>query len=253
MSLAVLALAAVLAAATFAAADPITPTAYFGGWTVLVDGATVMSGAIGVNDAGGLYVAGTPFSTFTPDHLAMLTISSISGQANPAINFSVAATNLSDVFEFWIPIALSGPTYAYSDLSYTLAGSGPAGAAITPASTTVLTAVDLDTTAGGLGAFNKGVDIGPAFSLVGGPGPAYSGIFVGGNIFSSDLAYDQMAVSLGFTLTPHSAVGLAGFVEQTAWPTPVPESASSLWLLSVGLGAVKLAAWRCKGWASRGM
>jgi hypothetical protein len=233
-----LALAALLATASFAVAGPIIPTPYFGGYTALVDGATVVSGAIGVTGSGELYFGG-PYSTVTPDRLATLTFTDISGQADPAINFAVGAANLGDAsrsfeFVFSIPIALSGTVYAHSTLSYFLFAADSAGAEITPTAGTMLTAFDSDTTAGGLGDLNKGLDIGSGLSFSGGPRLVDSGLFLAGNAFTGDAAYDLMIVHLGFTLTRNSEVSLAGFVEQKTFPEPVPEPAT-LFLVAGGL------------------
>jgi hypothetical protein len=182
----------------------------------------------------------------TPDRLATLTFNDISGQADPAINFAVGAANLGDAsrsFEFVlsIPISLSGTVYAHSNLGYSLATSGSAGAEIASTAGTMLTAFDSDTTTGGLGDLNKGLDIGSGLSFSGGPRQVNSGIFLASNVFAGDAAYDLMIVRLGFTLTPNSEVSLAGFVEQHAEPNPVPEPASLLLFGSglLGIGARK--------------
>jgi hypothetical protein len=186
LRLPVLALVALLATASSAAAGPITPTPYFGAYRALVDGAIVVTGAIGVTGSGELYF-GSPFSTVTPDGLARLTISDISGQADPALNFSVGAANLSDVsksfeFTFVIPIALDGTVAAYSWLSYYVYAHTAAGAEMAPTSAAILTAFDSDTTAGGIGDLNKGVDLGSGLALVGGPGNAGSELLVAANL-----------------------------------------------------------------------
>ncbi len=242
---AILALLPVLVFASAASADPFTPSALFGGWAARVNGITVMSGAIGV-DASGALSFGSPAAYDTSD--ARVTVSRISGQADPVISFAVGASNLSPAdisfgFTFGIPVALSGTIVGHSALSYSLSTLGTGVVSITPAAATILTAVERDTSPGGLAVLNKGLDLGGSLSLTG-PGHVDSGILVGTNVFTGDAAYDQMLVTLGFSLTPYTAVNMTGFVEQFS-PRTVPEPAS-LFLLGGGLGAVRLASWQRK-------
>jgi len=242
---AILALLAVLSLASAATAGPITPDALFGGWAARVNGATVMSGAIGVDASGALYF-GSPDANETDDW--SVSVRRISGQADPVIGFAVGASNLSDGdisfgFTFGIPVALSGTIVGHSALSYSVSTSGAGVVSITPAAATILTAVERDTSPGGLADLNKGLDLGGSLSFTG-PGHVDSGLLVGTSVFTGDAAYDQMLVNLGFSLTSNTAVNMTGFVEQFS-PRTVPEPAS-LFLLAGGLGAVKLAAWRRK-------
>ncbi len=215
----VLVLLALLLPAPVATAGPITPDVSYGRYLIAVnDGSGVVEGfgGIGVDADGRLYL-GAPAALTTPGWEA--SISTISGQADPALNFAIVATNLgvdpvSFNFSFSIPVALSGTIVAHSALTYGLASPTSGAITIAPTGTHILTAFEEDTDPGGLGSLNKGLDIGTGLSCLTPTTGCNSGVFVGSNVFTGDLAYDLMVVNLGFTLSPGAEVSMAGFVEQ---------------------------------------
>jgi len=160
-----------------------------------------------------------------------LWVNTLGGNADPILGFNTSAgTVAGNAFSitFTLPIALSGPINANSSVSYSLTGTTGAGAQITPLFTNVVTALEVDTTVGGIGNLNKGVDVGNTFFFVGGPQTQNSPVYTASNSFAGNLAYDLMSVTVAFSLSPSSNVGISGFVQQ------VPEPAT-LAMLSGGL------------------
>ena len=91
-------------------------------------------------------------------------------------------------------------------------------------------AQEVDTSIGGLSPLNKGVDVGNTFFCSPGPCNQNSPVYTASNAFVGNLAYDLMSVTVAFSLSPSSNVGLSGFVQQV----PVPEPGTLL-LMSGGL------------------
>jgi hypothetical protein len=164
-----------------------------------------------------------------------ISVDSLSGNADPILGFALGAStgvngaNISIAFN--LPIALSGPISASSSVSYSLTSTTSAGAQISPfGGTNVVRAFEVDSSVGGIGPLNKGVDVGNTFFFLGGPQVQNSPVYTASNSFTGDLAYDLMGVQVSFTLSANSSVGISGFVSQT--PVPVP---AALWLFGSGL------------------
>jgi hypothetical protein len=166
----------------------------------------------------------------------------MNGNADPILGFNTSAGTglIGGAFSitFTLPIALSGPIAANSSVSYSLTATSAAGAQIAPLlGTSVVIAQEVDTTVGGIGNLNKGVDVGGLFFFVGGPQTQNSPVFTASNVFVGNLAYDLMSVTVAFSLSPSSNVGISGFVQQL--PVPEPGTAALL-----GLGVLMIAAVR---------
>lgn len=153
-------------------------------------------------------------------------LNSLSGNADPILGFALGATTGSGVgttfgFTFNLPIALEGQINANSSASYTLTSLSSAGAQIgTIGGGKIVSASEVDTSVGGLGSFNKGVDVGDTFFFNGGPKTQNSSVFTASNSFTGDLAYDLMTVKVDFALSANSSVGISGFVQQVVVPVP---------------------------------
>ncbi len=165
-------------------------------------------------------------------------VDDVNGNADPVLGFSLAAgtgsTGKTFAFAFDLPIAIDGLIEAKSSVSYSLTGTTSAGAEISPTvGSNIVTALEVDTSIGGLGSLNKGVDVGETFFFVGGPQTQSSIPDSATNYFTGDLAYDLMSVNVAFALSADSNVGISGFVSQT--PVPLP---AAVWMLGSGVLAL---------------
>ena len=173
--------------------------------------------------------------TWTMGDGSTISVGSLSGNADPILGFglgaSTTATGSTFGFTFNLPIALSGLINADSSVSYSLSSLSTAGAQIT-ANGNIVTASEVDTSIGGLGFLNKGVDVGNTFGFLspGGPLTQNSAVFTASNSFTGNLAYDLMEVKVDFALTANSTVGISGFVQQVVVPVP-----AAVWLFGSGL------------------
>ena len=178
---------------------------------------------------------------------SQLEVISLSGNADPILIFGVgASTGVSGAtfgFNFDLPIALQGPINADSSVSYSLTAGTAAGAQIAGIGTDkIVRAFEVDTSVGGLGSFNKDVDVGETFFFTGGPQVQNSPVYTASSQFTGDLAYDLMSVQIDFSLSANSATGLSGFVQQAVVPIP-----PTVWLFGSGLlGIVGIARRRRK-------
>lgn len=173
---------------------------------------------------------------------SQVTVGSLGGNVDPILSFGLGATTQSSGrtfgFSFDLPIAISGTVQANSGVSYALTSTSQAGAQLTAINGKVITANEVDTSVGGKGVFNMGVDVGDTFFFPGGPAVQNSPVYTASNSFAGDLAYDLMSVQVNFGLSANSTVGLSGFVQQA--PTAVPAPAALPLMLTglLGLGSV---------------
>ncbi|HXP66650.1 MAG TPA: hypothetical protein VN815_14325 [Steroidobacteraceae bacterium] len=182
---------------------------------------TVTTGTFNVDPVSGL-ISLNPINWQSAGTSASL---SLHGNSDPILgfNFSAGTAGTSENFSLTLsmPIALAGRISANSSVDYTLTALSGAGASITPTAGHVVTAVDLSTLNGGPPPFNKGVDVGDAFSFIGGPiTHSPSQAFTASDMFTLAAGYNLMSVTLDFTLSANSEVGISGFVQQTAVPLP---------------------------------
>jgi hypothetical protein len=215
-------------------------------WSVAVDGVAqpVLSGSFSIDPtSGSLSPDPGTFSTVVGagENQATVGVGRLWGNADPILGFNVSAGTgavaQTFTFTFNLPIALSGTLYANSSVSYSLTGTTSAGAQVIlpPLASNVVTAEEVDTTGGGIGTLNKGVDVGGAFGFLGGPQTQNSPVFTDSGTLTGDLAYDLMRVTVRFELSANSQVGMSGFVQQVPAPVPLP---AALPLLLSGLGGI---------------
>jgi hypothetical protein len=207
-----------------------------------VDGATAGTGTYTIDPTTGDISLPGDGVTFRGTDWSF-TVESLTGNADPVLIFATSATT-GDVgrafsMSFNLPINLNGPIIANSQIGYTLTSGTAAGARIQPIDEDgVLTAFDLDTSVGGQDPIDKQVGAGENFQFVGGPQTQASPVFSGGpSLLNLTPAYDTMSAIVAFGLSPNSAVGISGFVQQ------VPEP-STYALLFAGLAFVAFVARR---------
>jgi hypothetical protein len=203
--------------------------------TLSIDGTQVASGSFQIDPStGALIWPGTLTGTLGESVFSVL---NVSGNADPILGYATSASTggSGSTFSvsFSLPIALSGLIDAQAQVSYSLTGTTAPGAQISPLFGHVAIAQEVDTSVGGLSPLNKGVDVGDTFFCTPGPCNSTSGTFSATNQFVGNLAYDLMSVTVAFSLSANSNVGLSGFVEQQ--PVPEPGTVSLL-----GLGLVTL-------------
>jgi hypothetical protein len=207
-------------------------------WSIDVDGTEVGSGWYEVDAKTGDITLSGP-QTFSFADGSSVGVNNMSGNIDPILGFSVAAGTAaigkSFAFNFSLPIALSGPIDANSSVSYSLTSLSAAGAQVTPLFGKTVVAQEVDTSIGGIGVLNKGVDVGNTFGFTGGPLTQNSPVYTAVNFFTGNLAYDLMSVTVAFGLSANSNVGVSGFVQQL--PVPLPAAA---WLLLSGLSVLGL-------------
>jgi hypothetical protein len=221
---------------TVAHADEVLPcTPDTCTWTVAVGGKTVETGSYTVDPTTGAIEAGPASWSGGGSNVSV----QLSGNSDPILGFNVsagtsAAAGNSFSLTFSMPISLAGPIDASSSVSYSLTSTSGAGAQIQPSNGHVVTAQEVSSIVGGPAPFNKGVDVGNAFQFNTGPATQNSQIFTAANMFTlvAGNQYDLMSVTVAFTLSASSNVGISGFVEQTAAPVPLP---GSIWLLLSGM------------------
>ena len=211
-------------------------------FSVQADGVELGTGRYTIGPDGLLQIVAP--RTFTLDDGSTVGITGINGNADPVLGFSASANTLANghsfVFNFDLPISLSGPIDANSKISYSLTATGASGAEIKPLDPLhkILYALEVDTSVGGLDSLDKKVDAGDKFSLLTGPDTLPSPVFTNSSSFIGNAAYDTMTAVVQFSLSPNSNVGMSGFVQQVAVPEP-----STTALMLAGLGFV--------GWVAR--
>jgi hypothetical protein len=231
-----LVLAALITA--LAAAAPARATGIFDcgpggancGITASIDGVNVANGTYSIDPVTGAISLAAPIVVSLNG--GTWTIQSLNGNADPILGFSTSASTgaAGNAFSvtFTLPIALSGLINANSSVSYSLTGTSAVGAQIAPLFGNVVIAQEVDTSIGGLPPLNKGVNVGNTFFFVGGPQTQNSPVYTASNSFVGNLAYDLMSVTVAFSLSANSNVGISGFVQQV-----VPEPTAGI-LLAVG-------------------
>jgi hypothetical protein len=207
-------------------------------WSVSVDGMQMMSGMYAADPVTGQISLDMPVSMDLGGG-AFVRLDNMSGNIDPILGFSAAAgtgaLGKTFAFNFSLPIGLSGPLNANSSVSYSLTSLTAGGAQIAPLLGKVVTAQEVDTSVGGLSPLNKGVDVGNTFFFTGGPQTQNSLVYTASNSLTGSLLYDLMSVTVAFSLSANSQVGLSGYVQQEVVTTPLPAAA---WLLAAGLGSL---------------
>jgi len=200
--------------------------------TASIDGTQVGTGNFSIDPiTGAITLTNTITAILNGGHIY---VTDVSGNADPILGFAVSASTgvAGNAFSvtFNLPIALAGLINANSSVSYSLTGTSSAGAQIAPLlGSNVVIAQEVDTSIGGLPPLNKGVDVGNTFFFIGGPQTQNSPVYTDSNSFVGNLAYDLMSVTVAFSLSPNTSVGISGFVQQV-----VPEP-TMVTLLGVGL------------------
>lgn len=208
-------------------------------WSVEVDGVEVGGGAYQAAEDGALSL-GRPWNMDLGGG-AFVSLGGVNGNIDPILGFNASAgtgaLGKTFAFSFSLPIALSGPIVADSSVSYSLTALSAAGAQIAPLFGKIVIAQEVDTSVGGFDPLNKGVDVGEKFFFTSGPQTQNSPVYTAFNSFTGDLAYDLMSVTIAFSLSPNSQVGLSGFVRQelALIPEEIPEPSTYLLLLA-GIG-----------------
>lgn len=209
-------------------------------WSVSADNVEVASGTYTIDSETGDISLGSTGNIDAGDG-AYVNLGGLWGNADPILGFNASAgtgaLGKTFAFNFSLPIALSGPINANSSVSYSLTSLTAAGAQITPLFGKVAIAQEVDTSVGGIGVLNKGVDVGDTFFFVGGPQTQNSPVYTASNSFAGNLAYDLMSVTIAFGLSANSQVGLSGFVQQVQ-VVPVP---AAVWLFGSALGLLGVA------------
>jgi hypothetical protein len=206
-------------------------------WEMELDGVKVLSGAFAVDPVSGEIIPPTLGRVDVGD--SYIAINSLSGNSDPIIGFGLGAgtgaSGSTFSFTFNLPIAIAGPIAATSQVSYSLTATSAAGAQVAPflPSGRIVNAFEVDTSVGGLTSLNKGVDVGETFFFTTGPGTQSSTTYAMYNLLTGNLAYDRMSVTVAFSLSANSNVGISGFVEQV--PVPLP---AGLWLLASSLAGL---------------
>jgi len=203
------------------------------GFTISVDGQELGAGFYSIDAKTGDLTITNPVSVQAGELTAQ--VGGIWGNADPILGFNASAgtgaTGGTFSFTFFLPIALSGPLTANSSVSYSLTSQTAAGAQIAPLFGKTVIAQEVDTSVGGLSPLNKGVDVGNTFFFLGGPQTLNSPVYTAASLLTGNLAYDLMSVTVAFSLSAKSNVGLSGFVQQTVVPVP-----AAVWLFGSAVG-----------------
>jgi len=238
-----------LAAATAAPAyagtiPPACEDGVCGGWSMLVNGATVGSGGFTVDASGN--ITGATLDSGTTNYLqggVGASITLVSGNVDPEIVFGVGATNTSNAiatysFAFSLPLsAFAVPIDTYAELGTTLTSPTGFSSTVFPTSGTGFIVDSQDIRVSPFQTVDKGVDVGVAKTGALGTTSLYfesdtGSILAGG-------PFDLMSVIVSFGLTDPdpgaagSGVGMSGKVRQLPL---VPEPSTLLLLGSALMG-----------------
>src|SRR4051812_5934682 len=196
-------------------------------YTVDLNGVTLGTGNYQISETGQIILPAD--SNFTASDGSFVRVTDVSGSADPVLGFNASAGTGTRggafVFNFSLPISLSGRIQANSAISYSLTAKTSAGAEIKPLlpGGKVLMGLEVDTSVGGLNSLNKGVDAGDTFTIAPGigtfPRTENSPVFTASNTFIGNAAYDHMNALIAFGLSPNSEVGLSGFIQQVPEPS----------------------------------
>ncbi len=207
-------------------------------WSIVAGGVQVANGDFEIDPTTGDIGFASPVKVGLGGG-AWASINSLSGNADPILNFNIAAAAGTNgrtfSFTFSLPASLEGEVRTISSTSYSLTAGKSVGAQLTPLKQHTAVAQYVDTTVGGESPLNAGVDVGDKFFFTG-AGTQSSPSYTAQNTQTLSSAFDLMSVTLGFSLSPNTTVGVSGFLEATTVdqnPAPVPLPASA-WLLALG-------------------
>ena len=207
--------------------------------TLSIDDVEVANGHYEIDSTNGKLIWYGPLSGSSGD--STVTVDNLWGNADPILGFATSASTggVGGAFSitFTLPIALTGLIDAAAQVSYSLTGTTLPGAQISPLFGKVLLAREVDTSIGGLSPLDKGVDVGNTFSCTPGPCNSTSPTYAATSQFAGDLAYDLMSVTVAYSLSPSSHVGITGFVQQV--PEPGTASLVGLGILAVAVASRK--------------
>ena len=124
------------------------------------------------------------------------TVSSLFGNADPILGFSLSASTGASgatfAFAFDLPIAISGPIITKASTNYSLTSvSGPGAEIKGIGGNKIVQSWDVDTTFGGIGSLNKNVDVGDDYLHFGSPVTSGSPVYTATSSIVGDLAYDS--------------------------------------------------------------
>jgi len=138
---------------------------------------------------------------------------------------------------FGLPLTSNGSFQAHSFATYTLTATTEAGALLTPLTSNLVVAREIDSSVNGLVPLDKGVDVGSAALLLFGLGSLHTRSSAS-SLLTGDFRYDSMSVQVGFLLSPNAELALSGIVYQEPLVVPLPGTLPLLLSALVGFGVL---------------